>query len=504
MKKVNNLDELMKLVPEELPEGLEKLVWNQYFEHYILYNNRLGINYCTKCQRKIDSRYIFTNKKHNNPGICPHCEESVIYLCTGKFKADIIKHQKIFVRFVQLTKQGIVTRRVCFKLNIKNDYNRIEYWYEDVQRVFNDGQTIVKAAQFWEYYGNESFWRESKMTEFARKNSMGNYGYWPEYDFVNNMHEVISKSFLKYSTIKVAYDQFDYLSTWIRQCEYLEKAKLTNLAKALSEGKKKGFRFKTGNTLAKFLGLSNEYLKMVMKVNPTHDQFTCMKYLINRGIKKIYPEDIEWLDKLVNEYDAIVNEDGLAEFVSIEKLYKYFHTQMKIKGNKNNIISYRYYRDYLDACNRFGFEMTDKVLYPDNITQAHDREIKKLKIYNSKDKKIRIKERYIIDVKKYSFTNGEFFICPPKDINEILEEGKALNHCVGQYAGRVADGNTTILFVRRVTEPYKPFYTVEWKNNKAVQIRGSRNAEPTEEVAEFIKQWKSRSKKKIKVMAQAI
>ncbi|HPE52470.1 MAG TPA: PcfJ domain-containing protein, partial [Methanothrix soehngenii] len=62
-------------------------------------------------------------------------------------------------------------------------------------------------------------------------------------------------------------------------------------------------------------------------------------------------------------------------------------------------------------------------------------------------------------------------------------------HCVGSYANRVAEGDTTILFLRAVTKPDKPFYTLEWRKDRLVQIRGDHNVPQTPEVAEFVEQW---------------
>ena len=75
----------------------------------------------------------------------------------------------------------------------------------------------------------------------------------------------------------------------------------------------------------------------------------------------------------------------------------------------------------------------------------------------------------------------------PKTADEIKAEGAALHHCVGGYVDRVARGETNIFFVRKSTEPDKPYFTMEWNNNHIIQCRGSHNCGMPPEVEAFVK-----------------
>jgi len=46
-------------------------------------------------------------------------------------------------------------------------------------------------------------------------------------------------------------------------------------------------------------------------------------------------------------------------------------------------------------------------------------------------------------------------------------------------------GETAIFFVRKLEEPDKPYYTLEWKDHKVVQCRGFHNCDMTPEVKAF-------------------
>ena len=77
----------------------------------------------------------------------------------------------------------------------------------------------------------------------------------------------------------------------------------------------------------------------------------------------------------------------------------------------------------------------------------------------------------------------------PNNPEEIVREGQALHHCVGGYVDRVARKECLILFLRHCDDLATPYYTVEVRERKAVQVRGMKNADPTPEVQRFINSW---------------
>lgn len=49
-----------------------------------------------------------------------------------------------------------------------------------------------------------------------------------------------------------------------------------------------------------------------------------------------------------------------------------------------------------------------------------------------------------------------------------------------------------ILFLRRIQNISEPFFTVEVRDRRVVQVRGWDNGAPTPEVQKFISQWERR------------
>ena len=145
--------------------------------------------------------------------------------------------------------------------------------------------------------------------------------------------------------------------------------------------------------------------------------------------------------------------------------------------NDRNEHSVGYYRDYLRNAVACGAPLNEpKTAFPDDLTQAHDEMaakrqylIKKI----TKDKFRKAQEKLVEAGFEYEH-NGIRAIVPlsPK---ELIDEGKALHHCVGGYVDGVAEGRTNIVFIRR--KPDESWFTLEIspKTLKYCQCYGDHN-----------------------------
>lgn len=76
-----------------------------------------------------------------------------------------------------------------------------------------------------------------------------------------------------------------------------------------------------------------------------------------------------------------------------------------------------------------------------------------------------------LNVQEYD--NGEFSITIPKTTKDIINEGKALHHCVGVYVDKVVRREDMIYFLRKDREV--PYVTIEVKDKKVTQVEGDMN-----------------------------
>ena len=107
----------------------------------------------------------------------------------------------------------------------------------------------------------------------------------------------------------------------------------------------------------------------------------------------------------------------------------------------------------------------------------------------------------IID--KYSFGNEEYSVICPECIEDIIKEGKALNHCLDGsdiYFERINRRESYIVFLRKSDEIETPYYSMEIEPNgtvRAVRTTGDVSGPDIKEVRRFIKKWQNAIQKRL-------
>ena len=128
----------------------------------------------------------------------------------------------------------------------------------------------------------------------------------------------------------------------------------------------------------------------------------------------------------------------------------------------------------------------------EDLRRRHDRAVVAQKMLANKTKMEKW-EAVKPNWDKYKFKDEDFEIVPPKEPDEIVAEGRILNHCVGGYVDRVANGETIILFLRKKSEPDKPFYTLNLDptGKRLIQVHGYKNRWPATdpETLPFLDEW---------------
>lgn len=159
--------------------------------------------------------------------------------------------------------------------------------------------------------------------------------------------------------------------------------------------------------------------------------------------------------------------------------------------------SIRYYSalstwlDYLKDCKKLNLDIEDEsILFPKNLQTAHQRTISQIKYQENEriDKGIKMVAEKAN--KKYRFENHKFIIRAVESTKELIREGEKLHHCVGGYAASYATGVTNIFAIRRKNDIDEPYYTMEIKKDRIVQVRGKNNKDPDKELENFINKFK--------------
>lgn len=230
----------------------------------------------------------------------------------------------------------------------------------------------------------------------------------------------------------------------------------------------------------KSLGLSREELKAFRAAK-------CSPYLIadyKKFRKAEIPTSFEDLAKLYQwlrygPYGELLKL-CLQYGIRPGRLHRYLdeHT-----GTVNSIAVSKYsygtaqiWKDWLDMAGKLGYDLQNEtVLLPKELGRKHDEAAEELNRRTLREERkaqaARIKERR----KKYAAEINGFVFRPAESSREIVDEGKALQHCVGGYAERHMAGKLTIVFLRRAENPEASLFTIEMNGAQLVQIHGFKN-----------------------------
>ena len=77
--------------------------------------------------------------------------------------------------------------------------------------------------------------------------------------------------------------------------------------------------------------------------------------------------------------------------------------------------------------------------------------------------------------RKNTYEEDEYVIRIPEKLSELTTEGQVQRICIGGYTINYANGHSNIYFLRKKSEPNKPFFAIEEKDKSIVQIHGFGN-----------------------------
>lgn len=288
-----------------------------------------------------------------------------------------------------------------------------------------------------------------------------------------------------------------YMSDFLKYpaIEILEKSGFRQIVEDRAEGRK-----------TKAVNLRAKDLRKILKcdggdVKKLRREKADIRFLENmRRIRAIAPwaqvEDIDELSRIIG-YQDIKNQHE-----NPQKLLRKLLEERRATGSK---ITLGDYNDYLNWAEKLGWRMDKKTLYPENFKEAHDRA---MILYGKHTDRI-IAEGFADAQRKITtmtkpWTDGRLLIRTAASPMELNIESKILCHCVRTYADRVADGRTSILFIRKAEDPDMPYFTLELNaDHKIVQCRGDHNCDYPKDVEDFVKKWHAWLLKRVEKLRKA-
>lgn len=211
-----------------------------------------------------------------------------------------------------------------------------------------------------------------------------------------------------------------------------------------------------------------------------------------RGFDPIkFNKYVEYCKKLkcspLNSYNVPRLPDGCDKFKMIEFWMNHNYTMSDLQ----------ILRDYISMHQRLnpGTPLTledYKIKDLEDLRRRHDRLVIAQKEFNDKsfpEKWATQKPKW----EKFCYKDKDFEIVAPESGEEVVAEGRILDHCVGGYVDKIARGETIILFMRKRSDPQKPFYTLNISpdGTRLIQAHGYKNRWPATdpETLPFLDKW---------------
>ncbi|MBQ6403886.1 MAG: PcfJ domain-containing protein [Oscillospiraceae bacterium] len=467
----------------ELPADLPEYCDRQVFEHGYLFLSKIRKDKkrdarCSECGAnfEVDSKAAMGEIKP-----CPVCGTKV------KNRGDWIKGG--LLEKAQICVADKVDNQLLLRwVDIERDFTpELEKRYSFEPFAYNLYLNTPKGPKVyfykWHYgpYGSNWWWRDK----------LGGFGYDSTFVYTRNLDEVFGHRYYNVDLRaglegKRSCLQFCCLLNSLRDhpaAEYLFKLGCPTMAvhaESVAKGKKPGFE--------SMMGVSKQLLPLYRKFDVTPGE--------HRVIKAwggwVSEEDFEAFRalKITDHHYA----EELVPKMTFHRFVTYFTKQAaKHKNRKIGHLMMKY-RDYLVMAGELGIDMSHKsVRYPADCIEAHDRVMKQHELVKNEldDKRFRENTAAIYEaIGNADFQKAGLCVVLPQSMTDFYLEGNALNHCVGSqshYFENHMKGTQMIFFIREVSAPDKPYFTMEadMRSKTILQLYGFGDSSAPKEVRRF-------------------
>ena len=398
------------------------------------------------------------------------------YKWANKQQTIVASERKHFLTYEKrLTKNARLTffdRRDHYRI-ILSTSKRIEIQTYEVRSLFEKGKQYfqVKLVNL-EHFSNDKhikFGAVSDTTYDFRLVQLGNmlsmYAQRPSLYPNQWKDRLFAVSELRYLTIDSIYgDEIAFIYKYRQRIEYAQRINAPALAEQIIERK------------LDMRSITMKWLKR-NKVFFRNSKRSYQAYQVKQALESLGT-------KYIAGVEAFMGADDVQKMPKGGKPITFQNYLMKQKRTMG------FYQDYIDMLNEIGIPITPMKCLPKDLKMAHDKAVDTL---NAMKREI-VRKEFTKRANEESFlemTIKEVQFILPREANDLIEEGKSLKHCVGgsSYINQHADGRTTIVFARKADEPDKPYYTLEYRGSRLIQVSGWDNKKPDEQLRKVVNQW---------------
>lgn len=465
-RKCKRIDAAMDAIPC-IPDGVAAWLDEEIFPgDYLFFKKGKRTGYtCTACRAKSWRKKPW---KHGEMTACPKCGALVKAYSR---RNEVMKREPVVV--LQLHGEGWLERQCLAECRWSSAGKEVEI-YEEIRVVIGKGECYGTV-----YYGTRRFADEFEQDWWDRNGA--NKRFVLSYLYPDNLPETLPYGGLEHSGLDVVAEKKVKLNinrfilkykdqSWL---EYLIKAGLYQLAADIVNSYYvPELICPYGSNLKGTLQLDGNRVNRLKRLNGGLNTLGWLQYeeeseFDGRRIK-ISQESLEYLDTKKVRYEDC--RMILQELGSVNRMVNYLKKQ---KGSPQTVV--QTWRDYLRMARQEGMDTTDDIVrLPKDLKARHDQLVERINARRDEERRMKEKEKYayldarirerLPDAKRFFWEDDTYMIVPAGCCEELVEEGRALHHCVGAndfYMTAMAEGRSWILFLRRKSELDKPYYTIE-------------------------------------------
>lgn len=532
-ERLNNRIANLPAEPADLKKWVDARLFNNAHRLYYKRHGRYADIYCTSCEKNctkatrsgegFEAQFesVIPTPREGQQGICPLCHATGVYKAKGRKKLDSPEMLKEYFFIAQpYGKTGVVLRYYLaekgFDLTVNKQCEeaREEVVITEISReFFEKGKKIQRDFHVHDNWNGKNIWIDCNIQgTYNIKISDG--AIYPQ------SYENLKGTILQYSgaeelsTKNSSYNLFRYMEAYNKypQVEILSKLGLYKTVTALMDKEGEIVLDTTATRPAMFFKIYPErvnelikrkgdvsYLKVYQTEKKVNKRFTDRQIEAIRACDLAEHLDAEFftytgLDRLINNLERYAECEAVDDICS------------RALGHLRAIT--RRYFDYIRMRKEAGYDLHNSIyLFPHDLNIAHGEMVEEINKDKIKERNAEISLKYP-DIKRkyqklcyrYSCKVGGYLIRPARDAAEITREGRLLHHCVGSdnYLSKHNRGESYILFLRKQSEPEKPYITIEIKDERIVQWYGAYDKKPdatiiTELLRQYTRELKTRT-----------
>ena len=462
-------------VKEDIPDNVIEFITD--ISNSIVIKTYDNVLYCSRCVNKLDE---------NN--ICSICGKNYSETINNpkyiNIIADIndIRYFPYAIHYYVFDIKGNDVMLYIIKESIYYNnpttvkpYKTSEIIINKAYKINKNGMYELISNKYYSFDEIDKFIYDDESNNFALDNELNDYIDF-KFIYTDNI-DMLKNTVYKYSHIwdakeylnecEICVGNIVYSPIHLKQFEYLIKHKLYSLA--LDDS----YLLKYENKYKEFFK-NSKYLNFMIENNLNNREFNALTMCkkTDMSLIKLISEKLYYIERILE-----------IQKINLVELKKYFDSQ-----NLSNEYLVEYL-DYLSIAKKLGLDIKDKkILYPDNLFDAHDKLYTEITILEdpSINKDIS-KLSSLLELNVYE--DDKYIIIPASSIESLVDESTQQQNCVRTYSKRYSNNDVQIYFMRKKEDITKSFVTIEVQNGKIIQARTKFNELPSSDVNLVLKKW---------------